>query len=55
VGVDVNLKSVLGWLAIAFVVWWIIEQPAGAAHVVHNIATFLTSMAHGLSNFFASI
>jgi hypothetical protein len=55
VGVDVNLKSILGWLALAFVVWWIIEQPSGAAHVVHNIGTFLTSAAHGLSNFFASV
>jgi fructose-specific phosphotransferase system IIC component len=55
VGVDVNIKTVLGWLAIAFVVWWIIEQPAAAAHFVHNVTTFLTSMAHGLSNFFASI
>ena len=55
VGVDVNLKSILGYLAIAFVVWWVIEQPSGAAHVVHNIGVFLTSAAHGLSNFFASV
>ena len=50
-----NLKSILGWLAIAFVVWWVIEEPAAAAHVVHNIGAFLTSVAHGLSSFFASI
>jgi len=55
VGGDVNLKTILGWLAVAFVVWWVIEQPTGAAHVVHNIGTFLTSAAHGLSSFFASI
>jgi hypothetical protein len=55
VGVDVNMKTILGWLAIAFVVWWVIEQPTGAAHVVHNIGAFLTAAAHGLSNFFASI
>jgi hypothetical protein len=54
-GGDVNLKTVLGWLAVAFVVWWIIEDPTGAAHVVHNIATFLTSAAHGISDFFASL
>jgi hypothetical protein len=51
----VDIKTVLGWLALAFVVWWIIEEPAAAAHVVHNIGVFLTSAAHGLSNFFASI
>ena len=49
-GGDVNLKTVLGWLAVAFVGWWIIED-----HVVHNIGTFLTSAAHGISDFFASL
>ncbi len=50
-----DIKTILGWLALAFVIWWIIEEPAAAAHVVHNIGAFLTSAAHGLSNFFASI
>jgi hypothetical protein len=54
-GGDVNLKTVLGWLAVAFIVWWIIEDPTGAAHVVHNIGTFLTAAAHGISSFFASL
>jgi len=51
----VSLKTILGWLAVAFIIWWIIEQPTGAAHVVHNIASFLTAVAAGLSRFFASI
>jgi hypothetical protein len=55
VGVDVKIQTILGYLAIAFVVWWIIEQPSAAAHVVHNIGVFLTSAAHGLSSFFSSI
>lgn len=50
-----NLKSILGWLALAAFVWWVIEQPSGAAQIVHNIGIFLTSAAHGLSNFFASV
>jgi hypothetical protein len=54
-GGDVNLKTVLGWLAVAFVIWWIIEDPTGAAHVVNNIGAFLTSAAHGISTFFASL
>ena len=52
-GTPVNLKTVLGWFGVSFVIWWIIEAPAGAAHVVHNIGTFLTSAAHGISDFFA--
>ena len=50
-----NLKSVLGWATVAFLVWFVIEQPTAAAHIVHNIGTFLTTAAHGLSSFFASI
>ena len=50
-----KLSKVLGWLAIAFVVWWVIQQPHNAAHLVQNIATFLTNAAKGLSNFVASI
>ena len=50
-----SLKTILGWLAVAFIVWWIIEQPAAAAHVVHNIGAFLTTVASGLSSFFTSI
>ena len=50
-----DLKTVLGWVALAFVVWWVIAEPAAAAHVVHNIGVFLSSAAHGLSTFFTSI
>ncbi len=50
-----KLGDILKWVIIAFVVWWVIQQPAGAAHLVHNIGTFLSNAAHGLSNFVASI
>ena len=50
-----NLKTVLTWAAVAFVLWWIIQQPASAAHLVHNIGSILTTAAHGLSDFIASL
>ena len=50
-----NLKTVLTWAAVAFVLWWIIQQPTSAAHLVHNIGSILTSAANGLSHFIASI
>ena len=50
-----NLKTVLGWLAVAFIIWWIIVEPAAAAQVVHNIGAFLSTAAHGISTFFTSI
>jgi hypothetical protein len=54
-GGDVNLKTIAGWAALAFILWWIIVEPTAAAHLVHNIGTFLSSAAHGFSTFFASI
>jgi hypothetical protein len=40
---------------IAFIVWWVIEAPGNAAHLVHNIGAFLSNAATGLSHFVASI
>jgi hypothetical protein len=55
VGGDVSLKTIAGWAVVAFLIWWVIEQPDGAAHVVHNIGTFLTTAAHGISSFFSKV
>jgi hypothetical protein len=51
----VNLKTILGWAAVAFLVWFVIMQPNDAAHIVHNVGTFLKTAVGGLSGFFASI
>jgi hypothetical protein len=51
----VSLKNILSYALIAFIVWWVIQQPANAAHLVHNIGTLLTTAATGLSHFVASI
>ena len=50
-----NAKSILGWVVLAFIVWWILVEPTAAAHVVHNIGAFLSSAAHGISTFLTSI
>ena len=50
-----KLSKILTYVAIAFVVWWVIQQPTSAAHLVHNIGNLLSTAAHGLSNFVASI
>jgi hypothetical protein len=51
----VSLKTVLTWAGVAFVLWWIIQQPTAAAHLVHNIGSFLSTSASGLSHFVSSI
>jgi hypothetical protein len=51
----VNLKQILTYLVIAFIIWWVIQEPTNAAHLVHNIGTLLTDAANGLSRFVSSI
>jgi hypothetical protein len=51
----VKIKTVLGWVAIAFVVWWVIQEPTAAAHLVSNIGSLLSEAAHGLSEFVANL
>ena len=50
-----NLKTILTWAGVAFLIWWIIKQPTNAGHLVHNIGTLLSTAASGLSHFVTSI
>lgn len=50
-----NLKTILGWAALVFIFWWIIEDPDAAARLVHGIGAFLSSVAAAISRFFASL
>jgi hypothetical protein len=49
------MKQVLTWLIVAFLIWWVVQQPTSASHVVHNIGTLLSSTASGISRFITSI
>lgn len=50
-----KVKQVVQWLLIAFVVWWVVTNPGGAGHVVHNIGSLLANAANGLGRFITSI
>lgn len=50
-----KLSKILTYVIIAFIIWWVIQQPTSAAHLVHNIGSLLSEAAHGLSSFVASI
>ena len=50
-----KLRTILMYALIAFIIWWVIQQPTSAAHLVHNIGALLSEAAHGLSNFVATI
>ena len=44
-----------GRAAVAFIPWRIIEEPASAAHLIHNFGTFLSPVAPGIAEFFTSL
>ena len=50
-----KVKDILKYAIIAFVVWWVVQEPQNAAHLVHNIGNLLNNAANGLSRFFTSI
>lgn len=50
-----KLKTILGYAAVAFILFFVIKDPTGAAHIVNNIGDFLASAARGISAFFASL
>lgn len=50
-----NIRTLLTYAIIAFIIWWVVQQPANAAHLIHNIAGLLTTAAKGMSNFVSSI
>ena len=50
-----KLKTILGYAALAFILFFVIKDPTGAAHVVTNIGNFLASAARGFAAFFTSL
>jgi hypothetical protein len=54
-GGTVKPKTILGYAAIAFILFFVIKDPTGAVHVVTNIGNFLSSLARGFSAFFTSL
>lgn len=50
-----NLKKILGFVAIALVVFFIITQPAGAAGSIQNIGNILYNAAQSVTSFFTQL
>ena len=42
------MKKLLGWLALAIAVMWVVKNPDGAANVVHQIGHALATLAAAL-------
>jgi hypothetical protein len=48
-------KKVLGWGALAFLVFYIVTQPAAAAGVFKAIGSGLASIANGFGSFVGNL
>jgi hypothetical protein len=53
--VAVDVKKVLTWLVVAFVVWYVIQDPEGSAAFVRNAGTALGDAATSLSEFVGNL
>jgi len=53
--VDVNVKKIVGLLAIALLLFFVITQPSGAAGVVQTILGTLRDAAEAIIAFFQSL
>lgn len=50
-----RMKKYLSWAVIAFVIFYLLTSPHGAARIVHGAWGDLTSWAHSLSSFVNSL
>jgi large-conductance mechanosensitive channel len=55
VEVAVNLKKVVTWLVVAFVVFYVIQAPDQSAQVVRNAGQALGDAASSLAHFLKSL
>ncbi len=50
-----NLKKVVTWLVVAFVVWFVIQAPEQSAQLVKNAGEALGNAASSLAQFVGSL
>ncbi|WP_219418832.1 hypothetical protein [Pseudonocardia nigra] len=50
-----NVKKAAGWTAMAFLVWFVVAQPSGAAGTVHGMGNMMQNAAEGMSTFITSM
>ena len=50
-----NVKKILGWAAVIFLVWYLVTNPTGAAQAVQGLLGLLKSAGNSLATFFNSL
>lgn len=54
-GGRVNVKKIAGWTGVAFMMWFIITQPGGAAGIMKDMGSMMNGAAEGMSTFVTSM
>jgi hypothetical protein len=49
------VKRYAMWALLALIVWWVIQDPTSAAHLVHALGRGLTHAAHSMSALIGSV
>jgi hypothetical protein len=52
---NTGMQKVLPWLVIIFVIYYLVSDPGGAAHVVHSALHGLTDIGRSLGSFVNSL
>lgn len=50
-----NLRRIVGFLAIALIIWFVVTQPDGAANTLQNIGAILRDAADSVTRFFSQL
>jgi len=51
----VNIKKLVAWLVVAFIVFFIVTQPETSADMVRSAFRFLSNAAAAIANFITSL
>lgn len=50
-----RVKPLVTYACIAVAVWWVLQEPANAAQLIHNASSLMNTAAKGFANFVTSI
>lgn len=50
-----KLKTILGWLAVAFLLFFAIKDPTGAGSIFTHIGGFLSGISRGFAHILGSL
>jgi hypothetical protein len=50
-----SLRQIIGYAIVSLLLFFVIKDPGGAAHVVNDIGAYLSSIAHGFTSFTGSL